>query len=82
MNRGKIECYSRIKDENGRLAVGEDEAQRIWYDYLEGLYNTGTQEPVAVHICVFAGVQGGNYFGGELIRRPEVEIRVGKPKNG
>ena len=24
----------------------------------------------------------GNYFGGELIRRAEVEVRVGKLKNG
>ena len=28
------------------------------------------------------GVQRGNYFGGEPIRRTEVDIRVGKLKNG
>ena len=30
----------------------------------------------------FDGVQRGNYFGGELIRRTELEVRVGKLKNG
>ena len=30
----------------------------------------------------FDGVRKGNYFGGELIRRTEVEVRVGKFKNG
>ena len=30
----------------------------------------------------FLGVRRGNYFGGEPIRRTEVEVRVGKLKNG
>ena len=33
-------------------------------------------------MCGFDGVQGGNYFEGEPIRRTEVEVRVGKLKNG
>ena len=33
-------------------------------------------------MCSFAGVQKGNYFGEEPIRRTEVEVRVGKLKNG
>ena len=36
-----------------------------------------------VHMFVFDGVQRGNYFGGEpIIGRAEVEVRVGKFKNG
>ena len=27
-------------------------------------------------------IQRGDYFGGEPIRRTEVEVRMGKPKNG
>ena len=30
----------------------------------------------------FDGIQRGNYFGGEHIRRTKVEMRVGKLKNG
>ena len=33
-------------------------------------------------MCGFAGIQRGNYFIGELIRRIEVEKRVGMLKNG
>ena len=33
-------------------------------------------------MCGFDGVQRGNYFGGEAIRRMEVEVRVVKLKNG
>ena len=33
-------------------------------------------------MCGFDGVHIGNYFGGEPIRRTEVELRVGKLKNG
>ena len=33
-------------------------------------------------MCVFDGVRRGNYFGEETIGRPEVEVRVGKLKNG
>ena len=40
--------------------------------------NIGTQEQVAVHIWSFNGGWRGNYFGGEPIRRTEVELRVGK----
>ena len=32
--------------------------------------------------CGFDGVKTGNYFRGELIRRMEDEVRVGKLKNG
>ena len=30
----------------------------------------------------FHGIQRGNYFGGEPIGRAEIEVRVGKLKNG
>ena len=30
----------------------------------------------------FNGIRRGNYFGGEHIGRAEVEVRVGKLKNG
>ena len=33
-------------------------------------------------MCVFDRVWRGNYFEGEPIRRTEVEVKVGKPKNG
>ena len=42
-----------------------------------------TQEQDAVHICDSDGVRKGNYFGGEPIRRTEVEVRgVGTLRNG
>ena len=46
------------------------------------MYNIGTQEEVAVHMSGFDEVWRGNYFGGEPIRRTEVEVRVGKLKKG
>ena len=33
-------------------------------------------------MCSFDGIQKGNYFGGESIGTAEVEVRVGKLKNG
>ena len=33
-------------------------------------------------MCGFDGIRGGKYFGGEPIGRVEVEVRVGKLKNG
>ena len=33
-------------------------------------------------MCGFDGILRGNNFGGELIGRAEVEVRVGKLKNG
>ena len=33
-------------------------------------------------MCGFDGLRRGNYFEGEPIRRAEVEVRVGKFKNG
>ena len=33
-------------------------------------------------MCGFEGIQRGNYFGGEPIGGAEVEVRVGKVKNG
>ena len=33
-------------------------------------------------MCGFVGVRRGNYFGGEPIRRAEVEVRVRKLKDG
>ena len=51
-------------------------------EHYEDLYNTDTKEQVAFHLCGFNGVWRGNYFRGEQIRRMEVEVRVGKLKNG
>ena len=79
---GKVEGYSRIKDRNGMLALQEIEARSIWKGYFEDLYNIDNQEGVAVHMCGFDGVRIGNYFGGQSIRKTEVELRVGKVKNG
>ena len=33
-------------------------------------------------MCGFNGIRRGNYFGGEPIGRAEVEVRLGKLKNG
>ena len=33
-------------------------------------------------MCGFDGIQRGNYFGGETIGRAEVELRMGRLKNG
>ena len=33
-------------------------------------------------MCGFDGIRRGNYFGGEPVGRAEVEVRVGKLKNG
>ena len=71
----------RIKDGNGRLAQREDEMKKIWNEYFEDQYNIDAQEEVAVYMCGFDGIRRGNYFGGERIRRAEVEVRVGKLKN-
>ena len=53
---------NRMKDENGRLVQGEDEVRRIWKDYFEDLYDIGTLEQVALHICGFDEIRRGNYF--------------------
>ena len=53
MKEGKVENCSRTKDENGRLAQGEDEVRRIWNYYFEDLYNIDTQ----VHMCGFDGLR-------------------------
>ena len=58
------------------MGSGEAEVRRIWKEYYENLYNINTQEQVAVHLCGFDGVRRGNYFGGEPIRRTEVEVRA------
>ena len=79
---GKVEICNRVKDGNGRLAQGEEEMRKIWKDYFEDLYNIDIQEDVAVHMCSFDGIRRGNYFGGESIGKAEVEVRVGKLKNG
>ena len=73
-----MKSSSRIKDENGRLAQGEYKVQRIWKEYFEDLYNTNTQEQIAVYMCGFDGIQRGNYFRGDPIGKAEVEVRVGK----
>ena len=78
MNGGRVESFRRIKDGNGRLTLKEDKARKIWKDYFEDVYNIDTQGQVAVYMCGFDGIQRGNYFGREPIRRTEVEVRIGK----
>ena len=56
--------------------------RNIWKEYFEDLYNIDTQEQVAVPMCGFDGIRRGYYFGGEPIGRVEIEVRVGKLKNG
>ena len=56
--------------------------RRIWKKYFEDLYNIDTQEQVAINMCGFDGIWKGNYFKGEPIVRAEVQVRVGKLKNG
>ena len=46
-------------------------------EYFENLYNIENREQVAVYMCGFDRIQRGNYFG-----RAEIEVRVGKLKNG
>ena len=77
-----MENWRRIRNGNGRLELGEVKLRRIWKEYFEGLYNIDIQEYVAVSMCGFDGVQKGNYFGGEPIKRTEVEVRVRKLNNG
>ena len=78
-NGGNVENNNKI---NGRLVLEEAEVQKIWKEYYENLYNINIQEQVAVHLCGFDGVCRGNYFRGKTIRRTEVEVRVGKLRNG
>ena len=78
---GNVKSCSKMKDENGRLALGEEEIQRISKAYFEDMYNVDTQEQVEVHRCGFDGIWRGKYFKGEPVGRPEVEVRVGKLKN-
>ena len=66
MKGEKMESWSRIKDENGSLAQGEDEVRKIWKYFLD-LYHIDTQEEVAVHMYDFDGIPRGNYFRGEQI---------------
>ena len=54
--------------------------RRIWNNYFEDLYNITTREQAA-SLHGFYSVQKGNYFGGEPIRRTEVEARVRNLKN-
>ena len=80
--KGKVESCSRVKDGNGRLAWREDDVRKNWEEYFEDLYNIDIQEQVAIHMHGFDRIQRGNYFRGEPIGRAEVEVRVGKLKNG
>ena len=55
--------------------------RRIYKAYFEDLYNMAIYEQVAVYMCGFDGVQRGNYFRGEPMRRTRVEMKVGKLRN-
>ena len=63
------------------MAQGEDKAKKIWKEYFEDVCNVNTQKEVAVHMCGFDKFKRGNYIR-EPIGRAEVEVRVGKLKNG
>ena len=76
-----MESCSRIKEGNVRWVQGEDEVRKIWKEYFEDLYDIDTQEQVVVHMHDFDGIRRGNYFGGELIARADVYVRVGKLRN-
>ena len=80
-NGGKLENFNTIKDGNGRLVLEDAEVRRIRKKYYEDLCNIDAHEQVAIHMCGFDGGRRGNYFLGKLIRRTEVEIRLGKLKN-
>ena len=75
-----MESCSRIKHRDGRLAQGKDEVGRIWKEYFEDLYNVDTRE--LRNMYGFEGIWRGNYFGGDPIGKAEVEVSVGKLKNG
>ena len=77
-----MESCNRVKDGNGRLVQVEDEARKIWKEYFEDLVNIDTRQKIAVHMCGFAGIRRGIYFGRESIGRAEVEERVVILKNG
>ena len=78
---GKVENSNRIKDGNERLALEDVEMQRILKKYFEELYYIGTEEQIAFYIWGFEEVWRGNYFGREVTRRTEGEVREGKLKS-
>ena len=80
-NDGKVELQKN-KGWKLKIVLEETEVRRIWKEYFEDPYNIDTQEHVAVHMCGFDGVRRGKHLGGEPIRRTEIEVRVGKLKNG
>ena len=82
VNRKVLDSCNGIKDGNGKLALGENKVRRIRKDNFEDLYKIETQKHVEVHMCSYDGVQNCNYFGGEQIRKTEVEVREGKLKRG
>ena len=66
-----------------RMEMGGWHFERLSWEgfgkkYLKDLYNVDTQEEVEVHMYDYDGVQRGNSFGGEPIRKIEVEERVKK----
>ena len=63
------------------MVLEEVEVRMIWKEYYEDLYNIDNQEQVAIPMCGFVRIQRCNNFGGEP-NRTEVEVRVGKLKNG
>ena len=58
-NGGKVGSCSRIKNGNVRLALGEDELQRIWKDYFEDVFNIDIQirlQATCIALIVFKEV--------------------------
>ena len=77
-----MESCSGMKGVNGRLAMREVEVRMIWKEYFEDLYNIDAQKQVSVHVRGFDGIRRENYLERESIMRTEVEVRMGKLKNG
>ena len=65
-----------VATEGGRSEKDLDNIDNI------DLYNIDTQEQVSFHMCGFDGIRRSKYIGGEPLGRAEVEVRVGKLKNG
>ena len=76
VNGERWESCSRIKNGNGRLALGEDELARVILRIF--IIPKGRMQSTSVALMLFGG---GNYFGGKLkwgtlgIERLQVRMR-------
>ena len=58
----------------------EDEVHDPYEVYHDDLYNTGSEEQVAVCMDGFVRAKGNHYFEGETVFRTEVEVRLKSSK--